>query len=75
MMSLHAAVISATTSGAAEFEPQASTGRRSHAEMANAKSDDATVSDCAQRAVGWYGVYDLTIVDPAIVETYLHYGE
>jgi dipeptidyl aminopeptidase/acylaminoacyl peptidase len=40
--------------------------------MANAKSDDATVSDCVQRAVGWYGVYDLTIVDPAMVRTYLH---
>jgi acetyl esterase/lipase len=65
------AVLAATTCGVAEFEPQPSTGRLSHAEMANAKSDDATVSDCVQRAVGWYGVYDLTIVDPAMVETYL----
>ena len=40
--------------------------------MANAKSSDAPVSDCVQGAVGWYGVYDLTIVDPAMVEAYLH---
>jgi len=66
------AVLAATTCGVAEFEPQPSTGRLSHAEMANAKSDDPTVSDCVQGAVGWYGVYDLTIVDQAMVETYLH---
>jgi dipeptidyl aminopeptidase/acylaminoacyl peptidase len=40
-------------------------------EKANSKSDDATVSDCVQGAVGWYGVYDLTIVDPVMVRTYL----
>jgi acetyl esterase/lipase len=66
------ALLAATTCGVAEFEPQPSTGRLSHAEMANAKSDDVTVSDCVQGAVGWYGVYDLTIVDRVMVETYLH---
>jgi dipeptidyl aminopeptidase/acylaminoacyl peptidase len=65
------AVLAATTCGVPEFEPQPSTGRLSHVEMANAKSEDATVSDCVQRAVGWYGVYDLTIVDPTMVRTYL----
>ncbi|HEX9201327.1 MAG TPA: prolyl oligopeptidase family serine peptidase, partial [Acidobacteriaceae bacterium] len=65
------AILAATTCGVTEFEPQPSTARLSHAEMANAKSDDATVSDCVQRAVGWYGVYDLTIADPAMVRTYL----
>ena len=66
------AVLAATTCGVAEFEPQPSTGRLSRAEMANAKTGDARVSDCAQGAVGWYGVYDLTLVDPAMVESYLH---
>src|SRR5580704_2475867 len=65
------AVLAATTCGVAEFEPLPSTGRLSHAEMANAKSDDPLVSDCVQGAVGWYGVYDLTIVDPAMVRSYM----
>jgi dipeptidyl aminopeptidase/acylaminoacyl peptidase len=43
--------------------------------MANAKAGDATVSDCVQGAVGWYGVYDLTIADPAMVRTYLRCEE
>jgi acetyl esterase/lipase len=66
------AVLAATTCGVAELEPQPSTGRLSHVEMANAKSADSTASDCVQSAVGWYGVYDLTIVDPGMVESYLH---
>jgi acetyl esterase/lipase len=65
------AVFAATSCGVAEFEPQLSTGRLSHAEMGDAKSNDATVSDCVQGAVGWYRVYDLTIVDRAMVESYL----
>jgi acetyl esterase/lipase len=65
------AVLAATTCGVPEFEPLPSTGPLSHAEMANAKPDDALVSDCVQDAVGWYGVYDLTIVDPAMVRSYL----
>ena len=66
------AVLAATTCGVAELEPQPSTGRLSHVEMANAKLADSTASDCVQSAVGWYGVYDLTIVDPGMVESYLH---
>ena len=66
------AVLAATTCGVTEFESQPSTGRLTRAEMASAKTDNAKVSDCAQGAVGWYGVYDLTLVDPAMVESYLH---
>lgn len=66
------AMLAATTCGVAEFEPQPSTGRLSRSEMANAKTDDALVSDCVQGAVGWYGVYDLTLVEPAMMESYLH---
>jgi acetyl esterase/lipase len=53
----HLAGLAATTCGAADFDPPASTGRMNRSAAQGAKP--LATSDCVQGAALWYGVYDL----------------
>jgi acetyl esterase/lipase len=53
----HLAALAALTCGAAEYAPEASTGRLSHKDALAAKAP--VVSSCVQGAVIWYGVSEL----------------
>lgn len=56
----HLASLAAVTCGAAEYEPQPSTGRLSRSQINALKGTKAPpADDCAQGAALWYGVFDL----------------
>ncbi|MGH6693953.1 alpha/beta fold hydrolase [Sphingopyxis sp.] len=56
----HLASLAAVTCGAAEYDPQPSTGRLSRSQINALKGAKAPpVDDCVQGAALWYGVFDL----------------
>lgn len=56
----HLASLAAVTCGAAEYEPEPSTGRLSRSQINAMKGSKApAVDDCVQGAALWYGVFDL----------------
>lgn len=56
----HLASLAAVTCGAAEYDPQPSTGRLSRSQINALKgSKPPPVDDCVQGAALWYGVFDL----------------
>lgn len=56
----HLAALAALTCGAAEYQPQPSTGRLGRREIAAmGKPEHVAGTDCVQGAALWYGVFDL----------------
>lgn len=56
----HLASLAAVTCGAAEYDPQPSTGRLSRSQINALKgSKPPPVDDCVQGAALWYGIFDL----------------